>query len=222
MAVAATRMTPGSGGPGRERRARVHGRALPSPARGRLFVPEGGVGRPRPAAADRPRRPRLHAGYPRPLPRDLRDVEARRGAVRHHDRGPPGAEPRPPGRHPRRPPVGARPGRVLPPAQGRPAAARRSPTSTPGSRACAASSRRCAPARPSWPGTPSTSAGRPTRSPTGPSADVWRHIVEHDVPYNPLHDRGYASIGCTHCTKPGDGRDGRWAGSDKTECGLHG
>jgi phosphoadenosine phosphosulfate reductase len=51
--------------------------------------------------------------------------------------------------------------------------------------------------------------------------DVWRYIVEHDVPYNPLHDRGYASIGCTHCTKPGDGRDGRWAGSAKTECGLH-
>jgi phosphoadenosine phosphosulfate reductase len=51
--------------------------------------------------------------------------------------------------------------------------------------------------------------------------DVWRYIAEHDVPYNPLHDRGYASIGCTHCTKPGDGRDGRWAGSDKSECGLH-
>ena len=66
--------------------------------------------------------------------------------------------------------------------------------------------------RPSSPGTPSTSAGRPTRSPTGPRQDVWRYIAEHDVPYNPLHDRGYASIGCTHCTKPGAGRDGR-AGS---------
>jgi phosphoadenosine phosphosulfate reductase len=52
--------------------------------------------------------------------------------------------------------------------------------------------------------------------------DVWRYIVEHDVPYNPLHDRGYASIGCTHCTRQGDGRDGRWAGTGKTECGLHG
>jgi phosphoadenosine phosphosulfate reductase len=51
--------------------------------------------------------------------------------------------------------------------------------------------------------------------------DVWSYIVEHDLPYNPLHDQGYASIGCTHCTKPGAGRDGRWAGSDKTECGLH-
>ena len=52
--------------------------------------------------------------------------------------------------------------------------------------------------------------------------DVWAYIAAHRVPYNPLHDRGYASIGCTHCTKPGDGRDGRWSGSDKSECGLHG
>jgi phosphoadenosine phosphosulfate reductase len=52
-------------------------------------------------------------------------------------------------------------------------------------------------------------------------ADVWRYISEHDVPYNELHDRNYPSIGCTHCTKPAEGRDGRWAGSDKTECGLH-
>ena len=52
--------------------------------------------------------------------------------------------------------------------------------------------------------------------------DVWSYIAEHDVPYNPLHDSGYASIGCTHCTKPGAGRDGRWAGTGKTECGLHG
>jgi phosphoadenosine phosphosulfate reductase len=52
--------------------------------------------------------------------------------------------------------------------------------------------------------------------------DVWRYIAEHDLPYNPLHDRGYASIGCTHCTSPGAGRDGRWSDSAKTECGLHG
>jgi phosphoadenosine phosphosulfate reductase len=56
--------------------------------------------------------------------------------------------------------------------------------------------------------------------------DVWRHIYEHDVPYNPLHDQGYPSIGCTHCTRPpGAGeapRAGRWADAEKTECGLHG
>jgi phosphoadenosine phosphosulfate reductase len=51
--------------------------------------------------------------------------------------------------------------------------------------------------------------------------DVWRYISEHDLPYNPLHDRGYESIGCATCTLPGSGRDGRWAGTDKLECGLH-
>ncbi len=51
--------------------------------------------------------------------------------------------------------------------------------------------------------------------------DVWRYIAEHDVPYNPLHDEGYDSIGCTPCTVPGSGRDGRWTGTGKLECGLH-
>ncbi|MDQ3587683.1 MAG: phosphoadenylyl-sulfate reductase [Actinomycetota bacterium] len=51
--------------------------------------------------------------------------------------------------------------------------------------------------------------------------DVWSYIHEHDLPYNPLHDRGYASIGCAPCTLPGNGREGRWAGREKTECGLH-
>jgi phosphoadenosine phosphosulfate reductase len=50
---------------------------------------------------------------------------------------------------------------------------------------------------------------------------VWAYIARHDVPYNELHDRGYASIGCVPCTLPGSGREGRWAGSDKTECGIH-
>jgi phosphoadenosine phosphosulfate reductase len=52
--------------------------------------------------------------------------------------------------------------------------------------------------------------------------EVWDYIFRHDVPYNELHDRGYPSIGCTHCTLPADaGRAGRWADADKTECGLH-
>ena len=50
---------------------------------------------------------------------------------------------------------------------------------------------------------------------------VWDYIARNDVPYNPLHDRGYESIGCMPCTLPGSGREGRWAGSDKTECGIH-
>jgi phosphoadenosine phosphosulfate reductase len=51
--------------------------------------------------------------------------------------------------------------------------------------------------------------------------DLWRRIHERDLPCHPLHDHGYASIGCAPCTQPGSGREGRWAGSDKTECGLH-
>lgn len=55
--------------------------------------------------------------------------------------------------------------------------------------------------------------------------DVWNYIMEHRLPYNELHDRGYPSIGCMHCTLPvGEGQDsraGRWAGLGKTECGLH-
>lgn len=54
---------------------------------------------------------------------------------------------------------------------------------------------------------------------------VWNHIRENQVPYNPLHDEGYPSIGCTPCTvRPGaesDTRAGRWAGLDKTECGIN-
>ncbi|HTV73397.1 MAG TPA: phosphoadenylyl-sulfate reductase [Candidatus Acidoferrales bacterium] len=54
---------------------------------------------------------------------------------------------------------------------------------------------------------------------------VWRYLQEHDVPYNPLLTRGYASIGCTHCTRPivagEEARAGRWSGTEKTECGLH-
>ena len=51
--------------------------------------------------------------------------------------------------------------------------------------------------------------------------DLWRYIHAHDLPYNPLHDRGYSSIGCAPCTRPGSGRDGRWAGTEKIECGIH-
>ncbi len=51
--------------------------------------------------------------------------------------------------------------------------------------------------------------------------DVWAHIAERGLPYHELHDRGFASIGCAPCTAPGDGREGRWAGLDKVECGLH-
>ena len=55
--------------------------------------------------------------------------------------------------------------------------------------------------------------------------DVWGHIYANDVPFNPLHERGYPSIGCVPCTSqiiPGeDLRAGRWRGAGKRECGLH-
>jgi phosphoadenosine phosphosulfate reductase len=56
-------------------------------------------------------------------------------------------------------------------------------------------------------------------------ADVWHYLRSNKVPYNPLHDQNYPSIGCRHCTLPvapgADPRSGRWAGFAKTECGLH-
>jgi phosphoadenosine phosphosulfate reductase len=56
-------------------------------------------------------------------------------------------------------------------------------------------------------------------------SDVWRFVLDHKVPYNPLHDHGYPSIGCRPCTQPaGEGADeraGRWGGTAKKECGLH-
>lgn len=57
------------------------------------------------------------------------------------------------------------------------------------------------------------------------SSQVWDYIHEHEIPYNPLHDQNYPSIGCTPCTNPvlpgEDPRSGRWTGFKKTECGLH-
>ena len=55
-------------------------------------------------------------------------------------------------------------------------------------------------------------------------ADVWAYVVRHGVPYNPLLDQGYTSLGCIHCTTRASGddeRSGRWVGHAKTECGLH-
>src|SRR5262249_43659978 len=56
--------------------------------------------------------------------------------------------------------------------------------------------------------------------------DVWSYVKENEVPFNPLHEEGYPSIGCVPCTSavlPGeDPRSGRWRGRAKKECGLHG
>ncbi|TML52271.1 MAG: phosphoadenosine phosphosulfate reductase, partial [Actinobacteria bacterium] len=54
---------------------------------------------------------------------------------------------------------------------------------------------------------------------------VWVYIQVNEIPYNPLHDVGFRSIGCIPCTRPispeEEERAGRWAGSDKLECGIH-
>ena len=54
---------------------------------------------------------------------------------------------------------------------------------------------------------------------------VWKYLHDHKIPYNPLHDRGYRSIGCWPCTRPTAGGDneraGRWTGFQKVECGIH-
>lgn len=55
-------------------------------------------------------------------------------------------------------------------------------------------------------------------------SQVWNYLLENNVPYNRLHDQGYASIGCTHCTQAAAAtyeRAGRWQGHNKVECGLH-
>jgi phosphoadenosine phosphosulfate reductase len=56
-------------------------------------------------------------------------------------------------------------------------------------------------------------------------SDVWKMITQHKIPYNPLHDQGYTSIGCWPCTRAvmfgEDERAGRWSGTAKKECGLH-
>ena len=55
--------------------------------------------------------------------------------------------------------------------------------------------------------------------------DVWKYLREHQIPYNPLHDQGYGSIGCQPCTRKAGGgeseRAGRWTGFNKVECGIH-
>ncbi len=55
--------------------------------------------------------------------------------------------------------------------------------------------------------------------------DIWKWITQHNIPYNKLHDQGYASIGCWPCTRATlageDERAGRWSGFAKKECGLH-
>ena len=118
-----------------------------------------------------------------------------------------------------------RPRPVLRAAQGPAAGRGRSPSTTPGPPACAAT-------RPTTGSSRRSSAGtrRKRKVKVSPLArwtddDVDRYIAENDVLVNPLLYDGYPSIGCGPCTRrvaPGDdARSGRWAGTSKTECGIH-
>ena len=122
-------------------------------------------------------------------------------------------------------PVGARPRPLLPHPQGRAARQGARSRTTPGSPASAATSRRAAPRRRrcEW-------SERYQVFKIHPLADwdekrVWAYIDVNEIPSNPLHDAGYRSIGCIPCTRPTspdeEERAGRWAGSDKLECGIH-
>ena len=140
-------------------------------------------------------------------------MAARRGALRDRGRGLPGPEPRAPDRAARRPAVGAEPDRCCDLRKVRPLE-----RALAGVDAWISGVRRDQ--SPSRAGTAKLAWDqRHERWKANPLADwtekdVWRYIAAHDVPYNPLHDRGYASIGCTHCTKPGAGRDGRWTAGE--------
>ena len=125
------------------------------------------------------------------------------------------------GRDPRRGALGAEARPVLLDPQGRAAqpCARRARRLD--HRACAATSRRRARTRPKvgWDETHELWKANPLAD--WNDERCWDYIRERGLPYNELHDRGYASIGCTHCTQAGAGREGRWTGTDKVECGLH-
>ena len=97
----------------------------------------------------------------------------------------------------------------------------RSETSTAGSPACAANSHRRARTRPKLGWDEKHELWKANPLADWSDEDCWTYIRERGLPYNALHDRGYGSIGDVHSTLPGAGREGRWAQSDRTECGLH-
>jgi hypothetical protein len=165
-----------------------------------LLLPEGGVGADRHAARDRRRRARVHDRHRRAVPRDAADLAGVRGALRRA---------RSRCRTPRARTRRGRPEQLLrrprstrsSARSGAPRLDHRDPPRA-GADARAARSSSATSAR-DLEGT--------TRSPTGPRRTSGG-IHEHDLPYNPLHDQGYESIGCAPCTQPGSGREGRWAG----------
>ena len=160
------------------------------------------------------------------LPRVLRDARrARRALPARSSIQPDDPDGRRAAPRRRAEPLGARSRPLLPHPQGRAARPGARSRTTPGSPASAATSRRAASTRRRCSGRSATSVLK-----IHPLADwdekrVWAYIDVNEIPYNPLHDAGYRSIGCIPCTRPTtpdeEERAGRWAGSDKLECGIH-
>ena len=214
--------------PGRRRVAerrggRRHDARPPAPERGaRLLVPEGGERPARHAARLASRDARVFALDTHVLFPETYDVwRAGRAALRHRGRGLPGAVARPAGRShgdalwERNPTLCCAIRKVGPLATG----ARRSRRLDHG-HAPRAVRHACRRAEARLGRSARAVEGEPARR-LDATTTSGRTSASATCPYNPLHERGYASIGCTHCTQPGEGREGRWAGTDKTECGLH-
>ncbi len=163
--------------------------------------------------ADRDRRRSVagvHDRHRRPVPGDARDLEGVRGPLRRPDRGA------------RRPQPGRAVdgGALLRRGQGA-ALERGCPTSTPGSPASAASRRRPARPRRSSSATSGAGSGSSTRSPTGPRRTSGATSSSTICPTIRCTIRGMPRSAAPRARCPGSGREGRWAGQDKTECGIH-
>ena len=201
--------------PSRLRPGRVGVRPLRLRPRARSVVP--GLRADRHRLQDGARREGRVPRHPVPLRRDALVRGAGQGALRTAPR-------RDPARACARRPLAQRPGRVLPCPQGRADAARAGRQGRVDERT--APRREHGPRRDS-PRDLRRLAGLVKINPIASwsDADVAGYVRDHDLPVHPLSERGYESIGCWPCTRPvaegEDARAGRWAGSDKTECGLH-
>ena len=194
---------------------RVRARGVPGPRRARVLLPEGGDGPARHALRARAEGAGLRDRHQSPLPGDVRRSGRRSSAAttrRSMDfAGEPGR-----GR-----PLGEESRPLSRDREGRAAQPRARSTSTAGSQGSAATSRRRARTRRSSAGTTQHELWKANPLADWSDDDCWAYIRERGLPYNALHDQGYDSIGDTHSTLPGKGREGRWAGTERTECGLH-
>ena len=123
-------------------------------------------------------------------------------------------------------PLGAEPRPLLPHPQGASRSSARSSRSTPGSAASAASRRSTRADTPKVEWSERYGVWKISPLVDWDSKRIQAYVVVNEIPYNPLHDMGYPSIGCIPCTRPvrrgEDERAGRWSNSDKIECGIHG